>query len=636
MKIFFEGYSYDPEVVRDALPDSKLLLTNEKVKIEHVGYYRSPACDDFVFFLPKVLLEPVRIDGRTEDRVFCVWNTAEDGTRTLVRSLKPEDIVNLPSLDADEETRTLTAVQCDFLYEFSVWVYRAIAHFDETHKDSGAVWKSAPRQSGAFRRRYVTNTLLDVVLALLRFNRDNQDYFLFKIREMHSGFNRINWTRTIAHSPAIVQDGVPVYLTPRNRRKQVDFDEELLVIYYSILSYVRRHFGFPVTIRYGYSLIPDGQFDRYLSGYGTTRLRQIKYKYFSDRDLLLWELCFAFFDRAHKANVVGDREEYLLAKDFNIVFEAMIDELLGDPELAKFKELEDGKEIDHLYVDDSLTRRDLRAFYIADSKYYKIGNALGQESVAKQFTYAKDMLQLNLDLFLPDGDLASDRTRNKRRPFEARGASLQRDPLTESYDVIPNFFISATVDGDLDYDKGDVVRHNYTDNTRYEFQNIHFQNRLFDRDTLILLHYDVNFLYVLKMYVQNEGHSSEDWRVRTRRRFRRDIQDNLTGHYSFYAILPREGDAEAFFTANFRHVLGKVHAPYLVLDGRPVYLLALEKPGALYENDALSRLGRDERIDFVRRENAKVLDLVDGSFYRIELKTLGDDPSVQLRAMLKS
>lgn len=634
MKIFIEGYSYDPEVVRNVLPDSKLLLTDEKVKIEHVGYYRSPDCDDFVFFLPKVLLEPVEIDGREEDRVFCAWKRTDGETRELVHSIRPEDIIDLPSFDGEEKDRKLTPEQCDFLYDFSVWIYRAIAHFDVTHKGSGAVWKSRPLPAGTFRRKYETNTLLDVILALLRFNRENQDYILFKIREKHSGFNKVNWTRTIAHSQAIVQDGVPVYLNPRNKRKQVDFDEELLVIFYSILAYVRRHFKFPVSIKYGYNLIPEGQFERYLAGYGVTRLRQIKYKYFSDRDLLLWELCFAFFDRAHRTDVAGSRDEYLLAKDFEIVFEAMIDELLGDPGLAKYKELEDGKEIDHLYVGESLTRRDRKTFYIADSKYYKIGRALENKSVAKQFTYAKDMLQLNLDLFLPDGNLASERTKSKRGPFEARGASLQRDPLTEGYDVIPNFFISATMGDGFDYDRGDVVRHGYADGVQHEFQNVHFRNRLFDRDTLILLHYDVNFLYVLKMYVQDEEYARKDWRSKVHGLFRRDIQDHLSGHYKFYAIMPRGADAEAFFNANFRHVLGKIYSPFLQLGGKPVYLMALENPDNLFDDSALSQQGKNERVDFVRSENKKVLNLIDGAFYRVDYK-LGMDPTDDLRKLVE-
>ena len=71
MRILIEECRYDPKVLEGVLPRDRLLLTDEKVKVEHVGYFRSAECDDFVFFLPKVVLEPKVIDGEKVDRVFC-------------------------------------------------------------------------------------------------------------------------------------------------------------------------------------------------------------------------------------------------------------------------------------------------------------------------------------------------------------------------------------------------------------------------------------------------------------------------------------------------------------------------------------------------------------------------------------
>lgn len=131
---------------------------------------------------------------------------------------------------------------------------------------------------------------------------------------------------------------MPLYLNPLCKKRSIDFDEELLVIFYSILNYIKTKFGFPVQINIGYELITCEKFKRYLAGFGIRRLKAIKYKYFSDRDLMLWQLCFAFFDKAHKANVVSSGEEYLLAKDFEIVFESMIDELIGDDRIAGLRD----------------------------------------------------------------------------------------------------------------------------------------------------------------------------------------------------------------------------------------------------------------------------------------------------------
>lgn len=621
MKLLIEGYSYRPEDVKGVLPDDTLWTPDQKIRAENVGYFHNPMCRDFVFFLPKVLLEPKVIDGKTVDRVFCTAENPE--------GFSPDEIID-PEHPKTADGRQLGERQKSFLYEFAVWVYRAIARFDETHPDSEIINKRSETQAGSFRRRYVTNTLLDVILALRRFARENRDYFLFKIKEKHSGANKINWTRTVAKSTAVVSSGCPLYLEPRNKKRMVDFDEEILVIFYSILNYINGQFGFQVEINAGYELIAGGKFARYLAGFGCARLRQIKYKYFSDRDLTLWELCYAFFDKAHQANVVSDREEYLLAKDFNIVFEAIIDDLIGDGETAAFKAMKDGKEIDHLYLDKSLTARggeNGKTFYIADSKYYKLGHSLGEESVCKQFTYAKNMLQLDLNLFL-NGEEASEKVKQRRRVFSEVG--LLRDTVTEGYDVIPNFFISATLDKSFDYDRPGMKLHD--DGRGGEYRNVHFENRLFDRDTLILSHYDVNFLYVLKLYAQNDRGIKKSWREKVREEFRSRIRGILKNRFRFFAMMPHGDTAagERFLRDNFRQTLGKVYSSYAPVDGKAVYSLALEDPEQLMDDNALSGAGMEKRKARLQTENGAVMNLLKHAFYVIPCE-LGEDPSAALR-----
>ena len=70
-----------------------------------------------------------------------------------------------------------------------------------------------------------------------------------------------------------------------------------------------------------------------------------------------------------------------------------------------------------------------------------------------------------------------------------------RDNLTEGYNPIPNFFISAHIP-DRNHSKEKFL--SFEDDALHNEQNIQlnrqFENRLFDRDTLLLCHYDVNFL----------------------------------------------------------------------------------------------------------------------------------------------
>lgn len=51
------------------------------------------------------------------------------------------------------------------------------------------------------------------------------------------------------------------------------------------------------------------------------------------------------------------------------------------------------------YKELTNNEKDDTIYYIGDSKYYKRGNSLGKESVYKQFTYARNVIQWNIDLF---------------------------------------------------------------------------------------------------------------------------------------------------------------------------------------------------------------------------------------------
>jgi hypothetical protein len=285
------------------------------------------------------------------------------------------------------------------------------------------------------------NTLLYILLSLIQFNKDNQSLITFILKNLHSGFNKINWTKTINHSAAIIQNDEPVYINPVNKKRQVNFDEELLVIYYSILNYIGQTYGFHVDITVGFSLITGSKFESYLNGRGIIRLRQIKYKYFSDKMLELWNLCYAFFAHRTEITTSAELKEYLLVKNFYVVFEAIIDELIGDKkdELPEdFKDQKDGKLVDHLYTYPGLIQADeeQRTYYIGDSKYYKIGGSLGDTSIYKQYTYARNIVQYNIDLWL-----------NKKEGDPDPEVRL-RDDVTEGYNIIPNFFISAAMEKD--------------------------------------------------------------------------------------------------------------------------------------------------------------------------------------------
>ena len=381
MRIIIEEHKYAAADVKDVLKGINALEDIEGyVSVNYVGYFYNTDANvhDCVFILPKVLLEDV------------------DGQELVFGKYSPEDIINLDSHNP------LSQEEKDFLYEFAVWIYRAIVVFQENKKDcSSIVYHKKIAQVGQSNRQ-VSNTFLDILLSLIRFNKDNQSFFFYILRNIHSGFNKINWNRTIATKTAIIQNGNAVYLNAVNKKRQINFDEELLIIFFSILNYINEHYGFPVEINCNFELITGNQFKTYLNGMGKLRLEQIKYKYFSDKAQQLWGLCYDFFNATRRISANKEQSEYLLVKNFNIVFESIIDELIGDSNIpARLKEQGDGKRVDHMYQYRNLTNNkdDNPIYYIGDSKYYKRNSSLGSESVYKQFTYARNVIQWNLDLF---------------------------------------------------------------------------------------------------------------------------------------------------------------------------------------------------------------------------------------------
>ena len=543
MKIILEEHPYEVAFVRgnhvfDGL--TQLEDIHQRVSVKYVGYYYNATERDCVFVLPKVLMDE-------QDRVF---------------GHKPEDIVDL-------DHSKLSDFEKKFLFEFAVWIYRSISVFNRQNPQNEIVKQRELPKIGHGCKR-TSSSYLDVLLSLLQFNRENQDFVMFTIKNLHSGYNKIHWNKTISKSQALLQNGSPIYLNPINRRKEVNFDEELLVIFFSILHHICQKFGFRTQFNCNFNLLNESQMEYYKQGLGKKRLLQIKYKYFSDRALRLWELCYALFDRAKEIEVSANLQEYLLVENYYEVFEAIVDELIGDKEVERRlyqdgdenvddlllqKKQRDGKRVDHIYRYASLTQPDSQeeVYYIGDSKYYKTGHDLGNESIYKQYTYARNVIQWNTDLVL-DGKNPQIRL---------------RDDLTEGYNVVPNFFISAFLDKDLNYDNDGLqlikVKDRYG-NEQSCYISRQFQNRLFDRDTLLLSRYNVNFLFVVKLYARDCSSDKHQWMEKVRGIFRKEVQDVLKDKFQFFAMTPKDGNslvAQNFLDQHFKESLGRVFRPYV-------------------------------------------------------------------------
>lgn len=80
---------------------------------------------------------------------------------------------------------------------------------------------------------------------------------------------------------------------------------------------------------------------------------------------------------------------------------------------------------------------------------------------------------------------------------------------------------------------------------------------LVDRDTLLLFHYDVNFLYVLSLYARDDRSQKNKWKQKVRSMFRKEIQEWLQQDYSFYAMRAKVHiNGEEYIKQHFKELIG--------------------------------------------------------------------------------
>ena len=253
-------------------------------------------------------------------------------------------------------------------------------------------------------------------------------------------------------------------------------------------------------------------------------------------------------------------------------------------------------------------------YYIGDSKYYKANHSLGKESIYKQYTYARNVIQWNIDLFVNQDQSGwtdeekKDYEEDKDKYKNIRLRDDVKDSLTEGYNIIPNFFISAFVDEKRNYIKEENIVPHEQNQTHIAFQ---FKDRLFDRDTLILSHYDVNFLYVLYLYARNKSSEKVAWKKEVRKIFRDEIRKVLQNKFDFFAMKSKGNvvAGEQFIKDNFKELQGKLLRPYA---DKAIYTLALEK----HEGE--------------NPKDSKTYNLLKDFFEFEELDNLGDNPKKKL------
>ena len=520
MKILFEEYQYNTKLLSTILGERYFFPINSTLsKINFVGYYFNPDANngkgDAVIIFPKVFIN--------------------DHLKAF-EEFTPEELVN-PSSDI---TKKLKATGKDkIIFEISTWLYRAIQQYNKRNPEN-VISETQHVSQVISNLDNKISTELDIILSLLKFYKENQNLFTFIAKTSHSQLHKINWQKTINKKQPIIQDSQPFYIEVHSKKKKINDDEELLVLFYSTLNYIKEKYAFDLQLPQHYDLLKANQFDAILRR-GCRYLKSIKYKYYSDKMICLYNLLYTFFERSERIQSKKQLEEILLIKDFNHVFEDMIDDLIGDTNLLpQLKNHPDGKQIDHIYKYKSLILDD-SIYFVGDSKYYKPTTAMGTNSKAKQFTYAKNVIQYNIDLF-NKGNLDS----NLR----------YREDTTEGYNITPNFFISAFVNEQFDFSKSYLKEHGEP------IAQYHFANRLFDRDTLFVQSYNINFLFVLSAYISKNSTLKANFKKDTQKHFRDKLILFINDKYIFFKATPiTTSSTDELISKYFKTINGKVYKP---------------------------------------------------------------------------
>jgi hypothetical protein len=524
MRIFIEGVKYSRDQLMSAFDDSKFFyLEGKSGIINSVGYYHSFINNELVYLLPKVFL--------TDGLVFGLYSPSE-----LLQIEKIESLKHSPN--------TL------WIRQLIIYFYKSLAEFRKRNKASELIETNEILElnSNIGDNEY---SFLDLILSFVNFHKKNKTQILYRhIEHTTSQVKKPKWERTIRKSLPVIINDVPIYTTIVNKDKTRNPEEELITYFYSILTYLNNEYALGLKIDSSIKIIKGEKFNS-LSKTGISKLRKIKYRYFSDTLIKMYRLVYLYFHQTDLTNSTKKREDFIAVKNYNIVFEDMVDKLFSDSlngnaasekyGLNELKNNKDGKIIDHIYEDKSLIDTS-NIFYIGDSKYYKPGSAAGNVSIFKQFTYSKNIIQFNIDLLNRTSKYYNENIR-------------YRDELTEGYNITPNFFIFGFIPDYKDFNNSHIEKYQETK------QSYHFADRLFDRDSLFIQQYKINFLYVVKSYSSSNHREIELFREKVKSVFRKRFIDYFNSpdecNFKFYSKEIEKEKAIELMDSDFRRLNGK-------------------------------------------------------------------------------
>lgn len=548
MRIYFENWHYRTDQIKPYLVGIKVLNDSDKNEswTDRVGYlfvcndsYKGP-----VFILPQAFL----------------IKESKDTFNVLgMTGIYPQDVIDTEN----EENPLELDGRGSFLPELGLWIFRSLQRF--YHENMGtAIAEKAGLDSQLPEDGARDKDFLSTALELIDFLDDHRNLFTQITLINHSGNDKIDWPKTVEGNP-FIENGESWYFDPAIKDKSIDIDDTLLKLYFSVLKYLHDKYRFPVKLdEVRYELYTTSEIQYMIDdGIGKKKLAQIRHKYYRDDLRHLWKLLDTFFDNNISDDHKEQRKERLLVRSYYTVFEKMIDRLLSDERgIDELKKQDDGKLIDHIFRHTSLLDKSKDIYYIGDSKYYQDDHKPEGTALYKQFTYAKNTIQYHID------NCYLSNKKKKDNLF------IRDESIADGYNITPNFFIRGRItESDIDFEKPalDMTYWNQKAGQEFPKPNMHFKDRLFDRDTLLLREFKVNLLFVVAAYA---GFEEGYWASEMHKTIRDAFIASVDKEYEFFMLTPDVMMPEKFFMLHFEYLKGKV----ISLESHPgSFLLAFEK-----------------------------------------------------------
>ncbi|WP_457627323.1 LlaJI family restriction endonuclease [Persephonella sp.] len=493
MKIYIENQTYSLEDLNNFLPSDLYTVNNitNTGKIDYIGYLYNYKIKKPIYLLPKIF---------------------SDNDLNLNTNLS----------------------------YILILFYKSLKRFKEKYDNSSRLELKSILNSNLGHNEL---SYLDVILSIINFYKENKNFLTFKLKEnLSQNFSKkTNWDKTISNTKPLFINNTPVYLSSYQKTKKINDEEILLKIFYSVVFYIDKEFKFNLSISHLKNFIYKPKEFEKIKRKSPKFLKNLRHKYFSDKMIKIYKLLVAYFSLNGDIKI-NKKEEYILVRDYHKVFEEMVDFLISDDISDSLKELKfhkDGKILDHIFKYKSLINPQKDIYYIGDSKYYKNIQRMDIYSKYKQFTYAKNVIQFHIDLI------------NQTINID----NLEyRDPITEGYNITPNFFITPIIDSNINDPKLNLLNIN-------PILSSHFIDRLFDRDTLHVLYFSINFLFLLKIYALHKEYTARRIKNNIKEVIRSDFINYLNDKYYFFKkIFKNYKDLRNLINQNCKILNGKIYS----------------------------------------------------------------------------